>query len=109
LVRSPAAARRPPACRPAALDALVDAHLEGPARELVLESFHTAVDEYFALAVPEPSTLLLAALALPLVSQRQRAWARADAAIHNSFASRVGRSRAPSTTRTIFSSVAESS
>ncbi|MCC7084853.1 MAG: hypothetical protein IT427_07590 [Pirellulales bacterium] len=51
----------------AALDALVSAHLSGPASAQALESFRGAVDEYFSLAVPEPSALMLAAAALPFV------------------------------------------
>jgi hypothetical protein len=51
-----------------ALNALVAAHLDGPAKDLVLSAFHSAQDEYAALSatVPEPGTaaLLLTGIAL---------------------------------------------
>jgi hypothetical protein len=56
----------------AGFETLVDAHLEGPGAAIALESFHAAVDQYFALAVPEPSALVLAASLLPLLPRRIR-------------------------------------
>lgn len=56
----------------AALDALVSAHLDGPAAGVTLDTYHFAADQYFALlgAVPEPTSLLLAALGAPLLLPR---------------------------------------
>jgi hypothetical protein len=60
----------------ASLDALVSAHLEGPGAGPALDTFHAAVDEYFALSVPEPSTLalgIMAAGAMTCLSSRRSA------------------------------------
>ena len=60
---------------------LIDEHLYGPAKALALSNLRTAIDEYFALSVPEPSSLLLAASLLPLLSRRKAS--RSQAAWHD--------------------------
>ena len=59
-----------------ALESLVTANLDGPAKDAVLNAFHTAQSQYNTLAVPEPGSWLLVAAAFasfPVIRMRRAA------------------------------------